>query len=166
MNQTLSSSRDPVCGMQVDIAGAEHSATYRDVVFHFCSSQCRERFDDNPALYALQRIADIRPMPKRHALRLAAGTAADVARACQRVGEMMGISAVRAEQERLIVDYDLRQVALSQIEAVAAAEGLRFKDGLHGFRRGLWKFTEANELANAAHPGTGACCSRPPAGKG
>jgi hypothetical protein len=122
-----------------------------------------ERFNDIPALYTgSQRIADIRPIPKRRKLRLADSSELDVWRACQRLGEMMGVVKVAAENGCLLVEYDLRQTILSQIEAVAAAEGLKFKEGLHGLRRRLWKYLEAGELENAAHPSSGACCNRPP----
>jgi YHS domain-containing protein len=149
--------------MDVEIAQSTLSATHRGIVYHFCSTQCLERFNDIPALYtSSQRIADIRPIPKRRKLRLAEGSESDIRRACQRVGEMMGVSKLAAEQDCLRVEYDLRKTILSQIEAVAAAEGLKFREGLHGFRRRLWKYLEASELENASHPGTGACCNHPP----
>lgn len=75
---------------------------------------------------------------------------------------MIGISFVTCEKDRLIVEYDLRLTVLMQIEAVAATEGVHFKEGLHGLRRWLWKSVESNELENAAHPATVACCNRPP----
>jgi YHS domain-containing protein len=163
MTKTVPTSRDPVCGMSIEVARSVRFATYRGVRYHFCSAQCLERFNDIPALYTgSQRIADIRPIPKRRKLRLANGNASDIQRAGRRVGEMIGVTSVITENNHLLVEYDLRKAILSQIEAVATAEGLRFKDGLHGFRRRLWKLTEANELENAAHPGNGACCNRPP----
>lgn len=166
MTLSLSTRRDPVCGMDIEVARSAHSTTYRGLIFHFCSAQCLERFTETPTLYTNgQRTADIKPMPKKHTLRIAAGTATDVNLACQQIRQMMGIasvSATSATDDALIVEYDLRQVSLSQIEAAATAQGLRFKGGLHGFRRGFWKFTEANEAQNAAHLGSAACCSRPP----
>jgi Cu+-exporting ATPase len=42
--------RDPVCGMTVEsttaVRGADGSATY-----YFCSTACRDRFQNNPAQY-------------------------------------------------------------------------------------------------------------------
>lgn len=163
MTKTMTTSRDPVCGMAVELAQSTLCSTYQGITYHFCSTQCRERFNDIPALYTgAQRIADIRPIPKRRKLRLANSSQPDIRRACERVSEMMGVTKITAENGCLRIEYDLRQTILSQIEAVAAAEGLQFKEGLHGFRRRLWKYLEAGELENAAHPGTGACCNRPP----
>lgn len=163
MTKAVTTSRDPVCGMAIEVARSARFATYRGVRYHFCSAQCLERFNDIPALYTgSQRIADIRPIPKRRKLRVANGNASDIERARRRVGEMIGVTSVIAKNDHLLVEYDLRKTILSQIEAVATAEGLRFKEGLHGFRRRLWKLTEANELENAAHPVSGACCNRPP----
>lgn len=163
MTKAVTTSRDPVCGMAIEVARSARIATYRGMRYHFCSAQCLERFNDIPALYTgSQRIADIRPIPKRRKLRLVNDNASDIESAGRRVGEMIGVTSVITETNLLLVEYDLRKTILSQIEAVATAEGLRFKEGLHGLRRRLWKLTEANELENAAHPGSGACCNRPP----
>jgi len=167
MPKTAPTSRDPVCGMDVDIAGSLHSTSYRGLDFHFCSAQCLENFGKNPDLYALQTgLRDnigLQPIPKRHRLPLAAGSDADIERACRQIGAMMGISSVSVENARLIVEYDLKQATLSQITAVAIAEGLHFSGGIHGLLRSFWNWSEANELNNAAHPGTGDCCNHPPA---
>lgn len=42
---------DPVCGMQVDKEGAEHTAVYAGQTYYFCSGSCRSRFVANPAHY-------------------------------------------------------------------------------------------------------------------
>ncbi|MFW6020572.1 MAG: heavy metal translocating P-type ATPase [Guyparkeria sp.] len=42
---------DPVCGMQVDPATSEHRSEYDGETYHFCSSGCRERFDEDPERY-------------------------------------------------------------------------------------------------------------------
>jgi len=164
MIKDMTTSRDPVCGMAIEFARSSRFITYRGMLYHFCSAHCLERFNDIPALYTgSQRIADILPIPKRRKLRLANGNESDIQRAAQRVGEMIGVTSVITEKTHLLVEYDLRKTILSQIEAVATAEGVRFKDGLHGFSRRLWKLVEANELETAALPGPGACCNRPPA---
>ena len=163
MPPTVTTSRDPVCGMDVATAKSSHSSRYRGLIFHFCSAQCRQCFDANPNLYAgAQRIADIKPMVKRHKLRLAGGAEVALQDACRRLGEMMGVAVLATAPDYLLVEYDLRQATLPQIEAALAAAGVALKGGLHGLRRGLWKFTEANELQNAANPAPAACCSRPP----
>jgi YHS domain-containing protein len=152
-------SRDPVCGMDVEIARSLHSTTHRGLVFHFCSAQCLERFQATPNLYTAPHSPAI---PIRRRLRLAAGDGAGIERALRSIRAMMGISATDVEKDCLIVEYDLKQVSLAQIEAVAIDAGLKFKGGLHGLQRSLWKFAERNELDNAAHAGTGACCNHPP----
>jgi YHS domain-containing protein len=163
MTKAVTTSRDPVCGMDIVVAQSTLFSTHRGIVYHFCSAQCLERFNDIPELYTgSQRIADIRPIRKRRKLRLAEGSESEIRRACQRVGDMMGVSKAATENGCLLVEYDLRQTILSQIEAVASAEGLKFNEGFHGFRRRLWKYLEAGELENAAHPSSGACCNRPP----
>jgi len=163
MTKAVTTSRDPVCGMAIEVARSSRFITYRGMLYHFCSAHCLERFNDIPALYTgSQRIADILPIPKRRKLRLANGNESDIQRAAQRVGKMIGVTSVTTEKTHLLVEYDLRKTILSQIETAATAEGLQFKDGFHGFRRRLWKLTEASELENAAQPGPGACCNRPP----
>ncbi|HEY3432595.1 MAG TPA: YHS domain-containing protein [Rhodocyclaceae bacterium] len=164
MKTQVSTSRDPVCGMDIPVNETHPSTTYRGLVFHFCSNQCLERFEGSPELYTGgQRTADIHPMPKQRRLRVVSTDAAALDRACQKIREMMGITSVVAEKGDLLLEYDLRQATLVQIERVAAAEGVVFKGGLHGFRRSLWKFKESNEVSNAALAGTGACCNHPPA---
>lgn len=162
-NLRMTTGRDPVCGKQVELAQNSRSLVYHGVTYHFCSGHCQERFVDIPALYTgPQRLADIRPILKRRKLRVVDGNQANLPLVCQRLQEMIGVSSVTCENDRLIVEYDLRLMVLTQIEAVAATEGVHFKEGLHGLRRWLWKSAESNELENAAHPATGACCNRPP----
>jgi len=43
--------KDPVCGMTVDPATAEHRATHRGQSFFFCSKGCHDKFEANPAAY-------------------------------------------------------------------------------------------------------------------
>ena len=43
--------RDPVCGMTVDPAAAEHRSEHAGHAYYFCSSRCRERFEADPAHY-------------------------------------------------------------------------------------------------------------------
>jgi uncharacterized protein len=44
--------RDPVCGMQVEVALAPASSTFGSARYSFCSDRCRERFDDAPDRFA------------------------------------------------------------------------------------------------------------------
>lgn len=159
----VSSSRDPVCGMDVLVANSRFSTVHHTLTFHFCSAQCRDRFLEIPALYTgAQRTANILPIPKRRNLRIATGSPDALDDACRRIQTLMGVTSVSAKGRRLRVDYDLRQVSLHQIEAEAQGAGITFSGGLHALQRSLWRFFEHNELENAAHAGTRACCSRPP----
>lgn len=164
MTGKILSSRDPVCGMDIDVADSQYSTTHRGLVFHFCSGQCLERFTRHPALYTrAQRTADIRPIAKKRKLRFVAPRADTLRGACDRLLAMMGVTVAEPGDDHLLVEYDLWQASLEQIEAVAEAAGLMFKGGLHGWRRAWWRFAEGNELDNMAEAGNGACCNRPPA---
>ncbi|MDO9459584.1 MAG: YHS domain-containing protein, partial [Alphaproteobacteria bacterium] len=44
--------KDPVCGMQVRIEGAKHTALHHGQNYYFCSSRCQEKFQSDPAHYA------------------------------------------------------------------------------------------------------------------
>ncbi|TMD22290.1 MAG: heavy metal translocating P-type ATPase [Chloroflexi bacterium] len=46
-----SPSIDPVCGMSVDPASAEHRSIHDGQTYYFCSSGCKERFDKDPAKF-------------------------------------------------------------------------------------------------------------------
>lgn len=40
--------RDPVCGMSVDIATAQHRLTHDHTDYAFCSARCLDRFQTDP----------------------------------------------------------------------------------------------------------------------
>jgi uncharacterized protein len=42
---------DPVCGMTVDVATAEHRSTVDGHTYYFCSPGCKTRFDKEPSKY-------------------------------------------------------------------------------------------------------------------
>jgi YHS domain-containing protein/uncharacterized membrane protein YraQ (UPF0718 family) len=44
--------KDPVCGMQVEIAHAPATAVHDGTTAYFCSDHCRHRFEADPARYA------------------------------------------------------------------------------------------------------------------
>jgi YHS domain-containing protein len=52
--QTATRAKDPVCGMQVDTAKALKSE-YKGKTYYFCSRQCKDSFDKNPAQYAPEK---------------------------------------------------------------------------------------------------------------
>ena len=49
---------DPVCGMEVRIEGAQHTADYEGQTYYFCGRGCRLEFQDDPARFF---EADYRP---------------------------------------------------------------------------------------------------------
>jgi Cu+-exporting ATPase len=44
--------RDPVCGMDVEIARAAASTDYEARTYYFCSLQCKQDFERQPEMYA------------------------------------------------------------------------------------------------------------------
>ena len=46
--------KDPVCGMQVSEQQANATAEYKGQKIYFCSTDCKEKFDQNPERYARQ----------------------------------------------------------------------------------------------------------------
>ena len=56
---------DPVCGMSVKTATAKTSA-WRGHIYHFCSQNCREKFEATPLAYADAKSADPTQKAKHH----------------------------------------------------------------------------------------------------
>jgi Cu+-exporting ATPase len=50
--KTPSKVRDPVCGMDIEPAKAAGQSAYGGRTYYFCSSQCKAKFDADPARYA------------------------------------------------------------------------------------------------------------------
>ena len=48
---------DPVCEMNVNEQNAAGKSDYQGKTFYFCSSSCKQRFDENPQNYAKQQAA-------------------------------------------------------------------------------------------------------------
>ena len=48
----MASTKDPVCGMTVDEESAPASSEYEGKTYYFCSQDCKEEFDSDPASYA------------------------------------------------------------------------------------------------------------------
>ena len=44
---------DPVCGMEVEEAQAPAMTEFQGRPYYFCSESCRDEFEANPQLYAL-----------------------------------------------------------------------------------------------------------------
>jgi xanthine dehydrogenase accessory factor len=66
---------DPVCGMTVQTAEAEHRAQYNGQTFYFCCSGCREAFEQEPERYLAQ------PAPAGEAIDPVCGMTVDIASA-------------------------------------------------------------------------------------
>jgi YHS domain-containing protein len=43
--------RDPVCGMAVDLEKSSATSTYRGKIYRFCSRSCRDKFEQAPDKY-------------------------------------------------------------------------------------------------------------------
>lgn len=43
--------KDPVCGMQIDEKQAAERSEHQGQTFYFCSSSCKQKFDQDPAQY-------------------------------------------------------------------------------------------------------------------
>ena len=43
---------DPVCGMTIEEADAVGTSEYQGKTYYFCSTDCKEEFDQNPEDYA------------------------------------------------------------------------------------------------------------------
>jgi len=43
--------RDPICGMNVDEASAEHKTEHKGQVYYFCSADCKAQFEAEPDEY-------------------------------------------------------------------------------------------------------------------
>jgi Cu+-exporting ATPase len=45
--------KDPVCGMEVDRNTAAATSQYQGKTVYFCSTECKQKFEANPAKYAI-----------------------------------------------------------------------------------------------------------------
>jgi xanthine dehydrogenase accessory factor len=50
-------SKDPVCGMTVDISAAKYKSEFDGRTFYFCCAGCKQRFDEQPDKYLLAAVA-------------------------------------------------------------------------------------------------------------
>ncbi len=61
------STRDPVCGMQVDPATTKHRSEHGGETFHFCGAGCKAKFDAAPDRYGTPAVsacaAKVLPLP-------------------------------------------------------------------------------------------------------
>jgi len=45
---------DPVCGMQIEESEAAGQSEFKGRTYYFCSTSCKEKFDENPEDYSDQ----------------------------------------------------------------------------------------------------------------
>ncbi|RUL66670.1 heavy metal translocating P-type ATPase [Dyella dinghuensis] len=61
---TGNEARDPICGMSVDVATAQHVSEYDGNTFYFCCGGCKTKFDADPARYAQAKPVAFAMQPK------------------------------------------------------------------------------------------------------
>ena len=57
--------KDPVCGMTVDLGKSTAASVYRGKTYHFCSASCRDKFEQAPEKY-LAAVAQGEPQQGGH----------------------------------------------------------------------------------------------------
>ena len=63
----MATATDPVCGMTVHSETAAGKSKYGERVYYFCSVDCKEQFDSDPARYAAkQATPGVADVPERH----------------------------------------------------------------------------------------------------
>jgi xanthine dehydrogenase accessory factor len=66
---------DPVCGMTVEVEGAEFTAEYNGQIYYFCCDGCQTTFEQNPAHYL------VKPPPMGQAVDPVCGMTVEIATA-------------------------------------------------------------------------------------
>ena len=109
--------KDPVCDMYV--RADQHSLNFHGIHLAFCSTQCRDRFKQNPGLY-IGRPGTRAPrqegmeIVKRRCFTASGEIDAGKIRAA--LSEMMGIKDISITARRIRITYDLLQVSARQLE--------------------------------------------------
>lgn len=125
--------KDPVCHMAVP--ATSFAIEYAGIPYAFCSTQCKERFLANPHLYtgfpghkapAQQGVAIIKQRRMMLSAPLDAEQTEHVKRALL---EMMGISEICIEGDKIEIQYDLMQVTAEQIADKLALIGTELGSG-------------------------------------
>ena len=47
--------RDPVCGMEVEARDAAATSQHQGQTYYFCSTNCKQKFDQNPQQYVKEQ---------------------------------------------------------------------------------------------------------------
>ncbi len=153
----------PVCGMSVE--SVQYSTQYHKMYFHFCSEQCRERFEATPQLYSSKRVEQREPLIRQRQLRLAKPCTVDGVNAIvTQLLMLMGVTEISVKDNRLQIRYDLMQVTQSRIEQSLSELGVMLDNSWwQRFQRGRVHIAEENELDNLAST-DGSNYNRPPSG--
>lgn len=151
----------PVCGMKV--VSTQYPMQYHKMYFHFCSEQCRERFEATPQLYSSGTAEQRTPLLKQRQLRLGKPCTPDEIKVIEvNLLALMGVTEVTIQGDRLQISYDLMQVTQLRIEQALNELAVMLDNGWwQRLRRGAVHNAEENELSNLASA-PGACCNRPP----
>jgi Cu+-exporting ATPase len=48
----MATARDPICGMMVETRGAAGTTVYEGITYYFCSEDCFDQFEREPARFA------------------------------------------------------------------------------------------------------------------
>jgi len=125
--------KDYVCHMQVP--STSFATEYAGGHYAFCSVQCRERFLANPHLYIgfpghKAPAQEWKKVIKRRRLLLSAPLDAKQAELVKRaLLEMMGISEICIEGDKIEIQYDLMQITAEQITNKLALIGTELGGG-------------------------------------
>lgn len=145
--------KDPVCGMEVK--SNQNEITYLGMQYAFCSRQCQQRFLDNPRLYiglpgrpAPKQLGEV--VIKSRRMQLDEPLSPRQAETLIHVlGQMMGVTKVTAEGDRMEITYDLLQVTAEQIEAQLVELGIGMGSGwAERLRRAFVHYQEECQIGN------------------
>ena len=158
--------KDYVCGMQVN--SGDNQLMYQGVAYSFCSKQCRERFLANPHLYVgmpgqkapkQEGLSVIKQRRLRLAQPLSSSQAKTLIDALQ---AMMGIQAVSADGDSVVISYDLLQATAEQVEEKLIEIGVQLGEGLaERLRRAFVHYEEECEIGNLEVHSASCCSGRP-----
>ena len=56
--------KDPVCGMAVDPAMAQHRAEHAGKTYYFCSARCQAKFEADPGAFVASGPGETKPVPQ------------------------------------------------------------------------------------------------------
>ncbi|MAT66727.1 MAG: hypothetical protein CMN57_13940 [Gammaproteobacteria bacterium] len=144
--------KDPVCQMLV--VPDQNAINYQDMVFAFCSQQCKDRFLANPHLYIgvpgeWAPKQEGQEVLKRRRLRLDSPLSdTDAQQVTGQLRAMMGVCAVDIAADKLTITYDLLQATAVHIEATLQRAGARLGAGWgERLRRAFVHYLEETEVA-------------------